>query len=34
MDGSDDDLGFDDEIEINEEDDGKVAKIEIMINKI
>ena len=33
MDGSDDDLGFDDEIEINEDDDGKVAKMEIMINK-
>ena len=27
MDGSDDDLGFDDEIEINEDDDGKVAKM-------
>ena len=33
MDGSDDDLGFDDEIEINEDDDGKVAKMEITIKK-
>ena len=34
MDGSDDDLGFDDEMKINEDDDGKFAKMEIMINKI
>ena len=26
MDGSDDDLGFDDEMKINEDDDGKFAK--------
>ena len=26
--GSDDDLGFDDKIEINKDDDGKVAKME------
>ena len=30
MDGSDDDLGFDDEIEIDEDDDGKVAKWKIV----
>ena len=33
MDGSDDDLGFDDEIEINEDDNGKVAKMEIITIK-
>ena len=33
MDGSDDDLGFDDEIEINEDDDGKVAKMKINMIK-
>ena len=31
MDGSDD-LGFDDEIEINEDDDGKFAKMEISMH--
>ena len=30
MDGSDDDLGFDDEIEIDEDDDGKVPKWKIV----
>ena len=34
MDGSDDNLGFNYKNEINEDNNGKVAKMEIMINEI